>query len=296
MTRKPFDAKRSDAFRAVLFLLPSWILLLLFIAGPILMTFYFSFTNLSLTGAAAQNFHFIGFQNFVQMFSDPTFKTSVVKTIVFLIFSAIVGQQILGFLIAYLMKERAMFFRRIIGVLVLAGWITPEIIVAFIWFAFLSNDGTMNYVLGWFGIKPIAWLFRFPMVSVVVANIWHGTAFSMLVYQAALDDVPKDVEEAAKIDGASGWQRLWRIILPMIRGSIVTNMVLITLQTLGVFTLIYALTGGGPGTKSETLPIFMYHQAFINYQLGYGTAISLVLLVIGIIASLLYVKFLKVEI
>ncbi|HET7628230.1 MAG TPA: sugar ABC transporter permease [Bacillales bacterium] len=296
MPWNPFVTKNSDSFRAILFLLPSWILLLLFIAGPILMTFYFSFTNMSLTGSAAQNIEFIGFRNFVKMFSDPTFQTSVMNTILFLIFSAIIGQQILGFLIAFLMKERAVHFRRIIGVLVLAGWITPEIIVAFIWFAFLSNEGTLNYVLGWVGIAPVAWLFKFPMVSVVVANIWHGTAFSMLVYQAALDDVPKDVEEAAKIDGANGWQRLWRIILPMIRGSVMTNMVLITLQTLGVFTLIYALTGGGPGTQSETLPIFMYDQAFINYQLGYGTAISLVLLVIGIIASLLYVKFLKVEI
>lgn len=293
---KSFDRKKSDFFRAILFLLPSWILLLLFIVGPILMTFYFSFTNMSLTGASAQNIQFVGFQNFVHMFSDPTFKISVIKTIVFLVFSAIVGQQILGFLLASLMKERAMFFRRIIGVLVLAGWITPEIIVAFIWFAFLNNHGTLNHVLGWTGMKPIAWLYKFPMVSVVIANIWHGTAFSMLVYQAALDDVPKDVEEAAKIDGASGWQRLWRIVIPMIRGSVVTNMVLITLQTLGVFTLIYALTGGGPGTKTETLPIFMYNQAFINYQLGYGTAISLVLLVIGIIASLLYVRLLKVDI
>lgn len=82
----------------------------------------------------------------------------------------------------------------------------------------------------------------------------------------------------------------------MIKGTIVTNMVLITLQTLGLFTLIFSLTGGGPGNLTETLPIYMYHQAFANYQLGYGTAISLILLLIGIIASIGYIRLLKVQI
>ncbi len=118
----------------------------------------------------------------------------------------------------------------------------------------------------------------------------------MLVFQASLDDVPKTIEEAAMIDGASKFQILIRIILPTMKGSIVTNMILVTLQTLGVFTLIYAMTGGGPGTSTQTLPIFMYNQAFVNYQLGYGTAISLVLLLIGVIASLFYIRSMKVQI
>jgi multiple sugar transport system permease protein len=229
------------------------------------------------------------------MFKDPSFRISVWNTIVFLLLSAIVGQQVLGLLIALLMNEKKQWFRSLIGIFVIAGWVTPEIVVAFIWFAFLNDSGSLDTALGWFGIQPIHWLTSFPMVSVIVANIWHGTAFSMLVYQAALGDVPKDIQEAAKIDGANGWQRLWRITLPMIRGSIVTNMVLITLQTLGLFTLIYALTGGGPGTATETLPIYMYQAAFSSYQLGYGTAISLILLLIGIIFSVGYIKVSKVN-
>src|SRR5699024_4980655 len=110
-----------------------------------------------------------------------------------------------------------------------------------------------------------------------------------------LDDVPEEVEEAARIDGANAWQRLWRVTLPIIKGAAVTNMVLVTLQTLGVFTLIYALTGGGPGEKTSTLPIFMYEEAFVNYQLGYGTAISLILLLVGIVLSLLYIRLLKID-
>ncbi|WP_077330301.1 carbohydrate ABC transporter permease [Virgibacillus siamensis] len=281
--------------RSLLFGTPAIVLLVLFVLGPIIMTFYFSFTNLALTGAAASNTQFIGFENFIRMFQDPSFKSSVIKTIIFLISSAVIGQQVVGFLVAYLMKQKARPFRRIIGILVLAGWITPEVVVAFVWFAFLSDQGTLNTILGMAGMEPVAWLLNFPLVSVIFVNIWHGAAFSMLMYQAALDDIPQEVEEASRIDGANAWQRLWRVTLPIIKGAAVTNMVLVTLQTLGVFTLIYALTGGGPGEKTTTLPIFMYNEAFVNYQLGYGTAISLVLLLIGIILSLIYIRFLKTD-
>jgi len=281
--------------KTFLFGAPAIILLLLFVLGPIIMTFLFSFTDMSLTGAAAKDMEFVGFDNFVRMFKDPSFKSSVINTIVFLVFSAVIGQQLVGFLVAYLMKQKARPFRSAIGLLVLAGWITPEIVVAFVWFAFLSDDGTLNAILGVTGIEPIAWLLNFPMISVIFVNIWHGAAFCMLMYQAALDDIPQEVEEASKIDGANAWQRLWRITLPMIKGAAVTNMVLVTLQTLGVFTLIYALTGGGPGEDTTTLPLFMYDEAFVNYQLGYGTAISLVLLLMGIILSLFYIKLSKTD-
>ncbi|MGP4038612.1 carbohydrate ABC transporter permease [Gracilibacillus sp. D59] len=288
-------AARSIARRSIFFLLPSWVLLLIFFVGPILLTFYFSFTNLALTGAQAQHMQFTGFENFVKMFQDPNFRISLTKTIIFLFLSAIVGQQILGFLLAFLMKEKNTTFRRIIGIVVIAGWVTPEIVVAFCWVAFLSDSGTLNTILQSIGLESVTWLYTFPMISVCIANIWHGTAFSMLVFQAALDDVPKSLEEAAKIDGASRLQILSRIIIPIVKGSIVTNMILVTLQTLGVFTLIYAMTGGGPGTSTQTLPIFMYNQAFVNYQLGYGTAISLVLLLIGVVASLFYIRSMKVQ-
>ncbi|HLR40780.1 MAG TPA: sugar ABC transporter permease [Virgibacillus sp.] len=283
--------KRNPYLKTALFGAPAIILLVLFVLGPIIMTFLFSFTDMALTGSAAKDMEFVGFDNFVHMFKDPSFKTSVINTIIFLLFSAVIGQQIVGFLVAFLMKKKARPFRSTIGLLVLAGWITPEIVVAFVWFAFLSDEGTLNTVLGFAGMEPVAWLLNFPMVSVIFVNIWHGAAFCMLMYQAALDDIPQEIEEASKIDGANAWQRLWRITLPIIKGAVVTNMVLVTLQTLGVFTLIYALTGGGPGEKSTTLPLFMYDEAFVNYQLGYGTAISLVLLIMGIVLSLFYIKF-----
>ncbi|WP_217563122.1 carbohydrate ABC transporter permease [Paenibacillus sp. GbtcB18] len=275
------------------FLLPSIAIMLVFFIYPILLTFYYSFTNLALTGEAAKELKFTGFDNYVRMFQDPTVRISIWNTLVFLIGSAVIGQQVLGFLIALLMKHKNKHFRRVIGTIVLAGWVTPEIVCALCLYSFFGDEGTLNAILAFFGIPVVAWLYTVPMITIILANIWHGTAFSMLVFQAALDDVPAEIEEAAVVDGASRWQILTRIVLPLIKGTLTTNMMLVTLQTLGVFGLIYAMTGGGPGTSTTTLPIFMYNQAFVNYQLGYGTAISLLLLLLGIILSLFYIRAMK---
>ncbi|MEC0371437.1 sugar ABC transporter permease [Paenibacillus chibensis] len=275
------------------FLLPSIAIMLLFFIYPILLTFFYSFTNLALTGEAAKELKFVGFDNYARMFQDPTVRVSIWNTLIFLIGSAVIGQQVLGFLIALLMKHKSKVFRRVIGTVVLAGWVTPEIVCALCLYSFFGDEGTLNAILSFFGISAVTWLYTVPMLTIILANIWHGTAFSMLVFQAALDDVPNEIEEAAVVDGASRLQILFRITIPYIKETITTNMMLVTLQTLGVFGLIYAMTGGGPGTSTTTLPIFMYNQAFVNYQLGYGTAISLLLLLIGIVLSLFYIRSLK---
>ncbi|MCJ8012481.1 sugar ABC transporter permease [Paenibacillus sp. KQZ6P-2] len=284
--------KRKN-FTWLYFLLPSIAIMLVFFIYPILLTFFYSFTNLALTGEAAKELKFVGLSNYTHMFQDPTVRVSIWNTLVFLIGSAVIGQQVLGFLIALLMKHKKKVFRRVIGTVVLAGWVTPEIVCALCLYSFFGDDGTLNAIITFFGVSPITWLYTVPMLTVILANIWHGTAFSMLVFQAALDDVPNEIEEAAVVDGASRLQILFRITIPYIKDTITTNMMLVTLQTLGVFGLIYAMTGGGPGTATTTLPIFMYNQAFVNYQLGYGTAISLLLLLIGIVLSLFYIRSLK---
>jgi multiple sugar transport system permease protein len=130
-------------------------------------------------------------------------------------------------------------------------------------------------------------------VAVMLANVWRGTAFSMLVYKAALNDVPTEVTEAAQMDGARGWQRLLFITLPMIRGSIATNLMLITLQTLAVFTLVWVMTAGGPANASTTLPILAYQEAFKFGDIGYGTAVASVLILIGAAFGVVYIRLLK---
>lgn len=293
----------SDNTKTSIFLTPAFLVLGLFFIIPMLLTIIFAFTNLALTGTQAQQLEFIGFDNFVRMFNDSNLYNSIILTLIFVLFSAILGQCLMGFVIAFMMKGKNSLFRRIIGIAVIAAWVTPEVVVGFAWTIFLGDSGTVNNVLTFLGEylpflpqEPIAWLFQYPMVSVVIANIWRGTAFSMMAFQTALDDIPTEVEEAAVMDGATRWKLVRHITIPMVKGTVATNLLLVTLQTLGVFTLIYTMTGGGPSGATMTLPVYMYQQAFVSFQLGYGTAISLVLLLIGAIFSLFYIKFLKVKI
>ncbi|WP_405146151.1 sugar ABC transporter permease [Sphaerisporangium sp. NBC_01403] len=280
--------------RWLLPLAPALVLLVIFLAGPILWSVYIAFTNETLTGSASVNSRFVGVDNFVKLLGDEDFRNSFLLTFVFVIGSAVIGQNTLGLLIALLQRGRGRVVRSVVNGVVIAAWVVPEVVAAACWFSFLSEEGTLNEVLGAVGLSQ-DWLFTAPMIAIILANVWRGTAFSMLVYSAALSDVPGDLLEAASVDGASAWRRFTHITLPLIRRSILSNLMLITLQTLASFGLIYALTGGGPGTASQTTPLYMYEQAFRYFEIGYGSAMALVMLVIGAAFSLVYLRLIKVD-
>jgi len=284
------------ALTRILPLAPAVVLLLLFLAGPIVYSLWGSLTNTALTGYKAANPDFVGLDNYASLFSSPEFWKSVWLTVLFVGASAVIGQNVLGMLLALLMRSSVKPLRSLVGGLVVTAWVLPEIVAAFALYAFFSTDGTLNALLGRIGLGETTWLISFPMFAVIMANIWRGTAFSMMVYNAALSEVPPEITEAAEIDGAGTFQRFFRITLPMIRRSISTNLMLTTLQTLGVFTLIWVMTGGGPGTESSTLPVLAYQQAFKFSQVGYGTAIATVTLAVGAIFSIVYIKALKPEV
>jgi multiple sugar transport system permease protein len=275
---------------------PALLLLLLFFAGPVLWCLWAALTDIALTGTSASSPRFVGLENFSRLLSDPVFRQSVLITVQFVLGSAVIGQNCLGLLLALLLRGRSGLVRGVVGGSVVAAWVIPEIVAGFVWYAFLSDDGTLNTLLDRLGLGTPSWLFSLPVASVVLANIWRGTAFSMLVYSAALSEVPSDLVDAAAVDGAGPLARLWYVTLPLIKRSVLTNLMLITLQTLAVFTLVFVMTGGGPGTKSQTMPLFMYQEAFRFFQLGYGTAVALVLLLLGAMFSLVYVRGLRSEV
>jgi multiple sugar transport system permease protein len=300
-TRSTARARRRSGLRARRLLrsaplLPSVVLIAVFLLGPIISSLYGSFTDSALTGAAAQHPSFVGLQNYLQLFRSPGFPTAVLLTVVFIFGSAVLGQNVVGMLLAALMRQGGRIVGAIVGTAVVAAWVLPEIVASFAAYAFFSVDGTLNSVLKVVGIHGPNWLFSFPMLAVILANLWRGTAFSMLVYSAALQEVPQEITEAAEVDGASGARRFFSVTLPMIRGSISTNLMLTTLQTLSVFTLIFVMTAGGPGTASTTLPILAYQEAFKFSQLGYGTAIATILLLVGAVFSVIYLRALKPEV
>jgi multiple sugar transport system permease protein len=275
-------------------LAPALVIMLLFFAGPILWSVYIAFTNKALTGVGAAHPKWVGFSNFTHMFSDSLFVHSLLLTVIFVLGSAIIGQNTLGFLIALLERGKHRLFTGALNTFIIAAWVMPEIVAAFCWYAYLYQGGTLDSFLNHVGLSQ-DWLYTTPMLAIIIANVWRGTAFSMLVYSAALSDLPTDLLEAAQVDGANQLSMLRRVIIPLLRRSIVTNLMLITLQTLASFTLIFVLTAGGPGEESQTTPLYIYQQALQLYDISYGTAMCIVLLLIGALFSIVYIKLIRVE-
>ncbi len=300
----PTPRRRRPRIRVgMLFMLPAFLILAIFLIGPAVWAVYISFTNMALTGTGAATPQWIGASNFSHILSDHAFFNALRVSLTYLVGSALIGQAVLGMLLALLMKNRHPVFKSVLGGIIVACWVIPDVVAGFLWFSFLHTDsglgtgtGLLNSVLGAFGLPQHAWLLEYPMAAIIVANTWRGTAFSMLLYSSALEGIAPELLEASAIDGAGLWGRIRLIILPLLKGAIATDLLLITLATLSDFTLVVVLTGGGPGFDTQLLTIYTYQQAFKFYEIGYGTAISLLIIVVGAILSLLYIRVLRVDV
>lgn len=272
---------------SLLLLAPGTALLLLLFLGPLSYAFYLGFTNMELIGPRSQHYSFTGTANIVRMMHDSSLHKSFVLTIVFLLGSAIVGQSVLGMVLALLMQPALRLVRLSVGAVIIVAWVMPEVAAALMWYAFAQTGGTLGLLLG----RPDNdFLATHPLLIVSMANLWRHVAFSMLMFSAAMRNVPPDVLEAAEIEGASAWRRVLSVTLPIMRPTIVTNLLLVTIANLSTFTLIYVMTQGGPGMDTATLAIYVYLQAFSFNQLGYGTAVALLLVLLGAAFSLLFVR------
>ncbi len=291
---KASPARRSlvrQGMWTVSFLSIPSLVILFFLGVPVAWGIYISLTNLALTGADALHPSFVGLENYTHLFTSTTFWLSIRASLEYLVGSGLVGQVGLGLALALIMRRIPAGFRQFLMGLIVLSWVIPEIVTAFIWSSYLQTPGGLfDSVIGILGFAPAAWLYRDPMLFLVIANIWRGTAFSLLVFGAAIEAIPKELTEAATMDGADGFSMFGHITLPLIRNSIATALVLITLWTLSDFTLVYVLTTGGPGYATDVLPVFIYQNSFAYYELGYGTALSIVLLLIASGLSVIYLR------
>lgn len=283
--------KRQDLERfqisSIGWLLPGIVLMGALFIAPVAYALYLGFTNVQLLGPHAQSYQFTGFANITRMIHDHVFWKSVGLTLIFVVLSGIVAQTVLGMALALLFQRALAAIRLSVGAIVILAWVLPEISAAFIWYAASQAHGTVSVLIGQPSNNLLA---SVPMLIVCVANAWRNTAFAMLVFSAGLKNVSGEVDEAAQLEGAGYWRRLVSITLPIMRSTIMTAILLMTLGTLGTFTLIYAMTQGGPGDATAILPVYMYIEAFQFNELGYGTIIALALIVIGAVFSLLYVR------
>ncbi|WP_230688636.1 carbohydrate ABC transporter permease [Micromonospora sp. WMMC415] len=283
------DAAGLGRARATGFLVPAMVLILVFLVVPAVWTIYLGVTNYRLTGLAAANPEIVGLDNYTEALGDERFRTSLLLTLQFVLGSAVIGQAGLGFAIAFALRDRRGPLRRVVEGFVLLSWILPSSVVAFLWIALLDRDaGTLNALLG---IPGMAWLLDYPMLSIIIFNTWRGTAFSMMLYAAALENVPRSHLETARLAGASTWQQLRDVVFPRIRGHVLTNLLLISLWTFNDFAP-FLITAGGPEQRSEILPVYVYKVALSGGELGFGAAISFIMLLINLVIALVYLRLL----
>lgn len=288
-----FNFKKNAIF---LILVPSFIYLIIFFIYPIFLSFKYSFTNLSLYDI--DHYLFIGFTNYKDLFTSSIFLKSIYITIVFLVLSAILGQMFLGSIIAYLLTLTHKYFKVAVTTIILIAWATPQVTAGVMWYSTLSYipDGTINFILNSFGFHSINFLsIKNALYSIIIANIWIGLGFSVLIFLGGIQGIDPSIIKASYIDGAKPFRRFFSIIFPLLRKSIITDLLLITLFTFGTFTLIYVLTAGGPAGSTDLLTIYQYNTAFSLFSLGIANAIGVVIIIIAIAISITYLKFIKVD-
>jgi multiple sugar transport system permease protein len=287
-----------DALTVAGFLAPVLALIAVFMVWPAVWAVVQSFTNKSLTGPTALNPEFVGLENYARLLEDGEFHSSLVKTFVFVLLSAILGQTVLGFLIAYLMARRPRWnlrFTPVFAAIFILPLAAPETVAALAWASLATGtrEGLLNRAIGVFGAEPVQWLQDYAFETIVVVNIWRGITFAMILFAAAIEGVPGTVLEASMVDGATPRQRLLRIVIPILRPQILIFLMLTTITTVGIFGLIYFLTRGGPGNATEIIGIYIYNRAFKFFDIGLGSAASVILLVILLALGVYYVRLMR---
>ncbi len=284
------SGKRLDRERfhwgSLVLLAPALVLLVVLFLIPVGYAFFLGFTNLRLVGPTAVNYNFTGLSNLHQLGHDTVFPLSVELTALF-VAGSVVGSVIVGLGLALLMRGANGVIRILAGGIVIIAWMMPAVTAGMTWYASTTAGGTFATLSG---NSSADFLHGSPMLIVTLANTWSQCGFAMLVFAAALRNIPGEIMEAATLENTSAWQRFRMIVLPLLRPTIVTVVLLVTLLTLANFALIYIMTQGGPGNSTDILPVYSYQQAFSFNNLAYGALIGDVMVIICMILGFAYVR------
>ena len=278
----------QDNLLIALFLLPALILFLLFVIYPIFRSIYFSLFDWNGLGPAVD---FVGLQNFKDILSDQVFIKALRNILLIIVFS--VGVQLPLALALAVMVGRDLPGRGLFRTIFFMPYVLSEINVAIMWMLLYNPDperGLLNAMVVALGSSPIGWLSdtNLVLVSIFIALTWKYFGFHMLLYLAGLQNIPQELEEAARIDGANSFQNFFYITLPLLGSTIRTSVYLSVLGSIQQFILVWIMTKGGPVNASETLATYMYRFGFVRFQLGYGSAVAIYMFALCLIFSLIY--------
>lgn len=270
----------------LLFILPALILFFMFFIYPIFSSIYYSFT--SWNGVSA-NPKFIGFSNYVKAFGDERFWESAKNNGWFIVFSCFIQVPLIIFfslLIANVKKLKGLY-----KTAVFLPSIMSTAVIGILWgFIYEPNIGLLNKLLGLFGIEPLYWLSdeKYAMFSILLTNAWQWTGFYIIMVLAAILSIPRDLDEAAEIDGATRLQRALSITLPLIKPIISVVIMLSIAGAMKAADIVIVMTKGGPAGSTDVLATYMIKYAITNFKYGYGNTIAVLIFIFTLILTALY--------
>jgi raffinose/stachyose/melibiose transport system permease protein len=264
---------------------PALILFTLFLVYPVVYSFVYSFTKFQGFGDP----EFIGLQNYISLGKDPFFWRSLQNTIIILVVSLVI--LVPGSFALALLLRRKIPGGGALRALVFGPAIIAPILVGLIWVFLLDPKiGLLNRLLGFIGVAPVQWIGGDTLTpyAVSLVFIWGSIGFAMTIFYAGRQVLPDDVMEASELDGATGFQQLRHITVPMMRETFAIVSILMITSVFKIFELVYMLTGGGPVHRSETLVSYMYFTTFTNQKYGLGMALAVIITVLGAVVSVAY--------
>ena len=260
---------------------------------PIVYSFVISFQKYNLATLVSRNAEFVGFQNYQAVLGNPGFWVALTHSLIFTFFS-LLFQFTIGLGLAILFNK-AFPLHQLMRGLLLSGWQIPSVVTGtiFLWL-FNLDYGLVNFILTSLKVvrEPIGWFFdsNAALTAVIIANIWLGIPFNLILLSAGIAGLPEDVYEAATVDGANAWQKLIYLTLPLLKSTFTAVLMLGFIYTLRSFDLIWIMTKGGPGSATEVLPTFAYRLSFIHFDFGQSAAAAVIILSILLCAAALYLK------
>lgn len=280
--------------QGILYIAPVIIYLLFFSIFPLIYSVRVSMTDLNMTREGTGVF--IGFKNYLKIFALDSLFVKGVKNTSILILFALSLETVIGFIVAKLFfNTQGMRFTNMLKTIYIIPIMITPLIYGLIWLYMLNpTQGIVNYLfsllhipaVGWFGNTSTA------LLSIIIIDIWQYTPFVMIILLSGLLSINKDLFEAAKIDGANWYQNIIHVEIPSIRSVIGIAVILRLMDLIRTFDVVYATTRGGPGGATEVLSMYSYRQSFLNYNIGLGTASAIVALIITLILSNVFNKYL----
>lgn len=274
-----------------LFVIPNFIGILIFVALPILFSLVLGFTKWNpMQGWSA--IEFTGLENFGRMVSDERLQTALINNLIYTI--AYVPISVSLALVIAVLLNNYVFCKVPLRLMCFMPYISAMVSVAYVWLILLNPEGgPVNSVLAALGVKNLPGWFtksNSALAGIILMSIWHDAGYYMILFLAALQGLSKEVYESARVDGASGLQVFFRITVPMLASHILFVSILATINSFKVFDQINVLTEGGPGYATNVLVYCIYHYAFREHNIGYASAVAVLLFVIIMVVSAVQVK------